>query len=276
MSFAQLPRIHTVDKRITESESFFRIEEAEAVIARTRDNLQRRISAKREGKPALSPTQDVLPEVYPPAFFSAHVLNSDPALSKFVEYDEVVFPKPYSVIEGLQPDFIDKLWVSGFLDRSNRDANKIARQLAIERTKKVKGKVRVKALAAQEEDPECTAAAAATGASAAPVPRRRLAPVFRPDPDPDPTLAHIHAQSSALSRDISNLESDVSASTQSTSLDGRRAREEMQARAGDREARRVKALEAERLARLRKVRNPNPHAPPLLPHTPPTYHLPLT
>lgn len=265
MSFAQLPRIHTVDKRITESESFFRIEEAEAVIARKRDSLQRRIDAKREraekrkreGKPALSPAQDVLPEVYPPAFFSAHVINSDPALSKFVDFDELVFPKPYTVIEGLQPDFIDKLWVSGFLDRSNRDADKIARQLAVARTKKVKGRVSKTALAAQEqEDHEQgeydyghgadakNSDVAHAGASSSSITQRRR---------PDPALAHIHPQTSTLSRDISNLESAVSVGSQATSQDARRAKEEMQARLGDREARRLRALEADRSAKLKKV-----------------------
>lgn len=264
MSFAQLPRIHTVDKRITESESFFRIEEAEAVIARKRDSLQRRIDAKREraekrkreGKPALSPAQDVLPEVYPPAFFSAHVINSDPALSKFVDFDELVFPKPYTVIEGLQPDFIDKLWVSGFLDRSNRDADKIARQLAVARTKKVKGRVGKTAMAAQEQEQEQGEyddghgadakngdVAHASTSSSSITQRRR----------PDPALAHIHPQSSTLSRDISNLESAVSVSSQATSQDARRAKEEMQARLGDREARRLRALEADRSAKLKKV-----------------------
>ena len=150
MSFDHLPRIYTVDKRIVESESFFRIEEAEARAAASRDALERRIAAKlrrrekskKEGSGSSPEKMGLLPEVVPPQFFSAHVLTKDPEAAKYLDYTEVVFPKPYNVLAGsemgtVQPDFIDKVWISGFLDRSNRDAIAIARQEALKRSKRV-------------------------------------------------------------------------------------------------------------------------------------------
>ena len=53
-------------------------------------------------------------------FFTAHVLNEDPEMSKFLPYDSLVYPKPYEVVK-LPPEFIDKMWVAGFMDRANRD-----------------------------------------------------------------------------------------------------------------------------------------------------------
>lgn len=149
MSFDQLPRIYTVDKRIRESENFFRIKEAEARIVAGRKSLEDRIAATKKRKEknkklGILEQEDshMLPEVTPPQFFSAHTLNTDPSLAKFVQYNELVFPKPYDVLDGtgikLQPDFIDKMWVSGFLDRSNRDASQIARERDIARLKRLK------------------------------------------------------------------------------------------------------------------------------------------
>ena len=50
-------------------------------------------------------------------------MNDDPEMSKFLTYDGLVFPKPYETVK-LPPEFIDKLWVSGFMDRANRDGPK--------------------------------------------------------------------------------------------------------------------------------------------------------
>ena len=267
MSFAQLPSIHTVDRRILDSESFFRIEEAEAVADKMRKRLERRVQAKQdrkakrlaEGKPALSPDKDVLPEVYPPPFFSAHVLNSDPTLSKFVEYDELVFPKPYTVIEGLQPDFIDKLWVSGFLDRANRDATKLAQQAALEKLQQAKrGGKRAKKFQDGDSVGGASATIAADEHSFAHSPAPGATSLAKrgglvPLPRPDPALAHIRQQSSTISVDISNLESDVASSVASTTASADFARQQQQQRAGDKEARRQRQAQAETMARRKRA-----------------------
>ena len=60
-------------------------------------------------------------------------------MSKFVPYDSLVYPKPYEVVK-LPPEFIDKMWIAGFMDRANRDgpAKMKAEQKSMARQRKNK------------------------------------------------------------------------------------------------------------------------------------------
>ena len=144
LRFTHLPRIHTVDERISKSERFPRIRDAAASVKAKQDALRQRVeerdflreqarqerllNGRGEGEddlPTDDPTvkkQQLVEEDYiENGFFTAHVLNEDPEMSKFVPYDYLVYPKPYEVVKDLPPDFIDKMWIAGFMDRANRD-----------------------------------------------------------------------------------------------------------------------------------------------------------
>jgi hypothetical protein len=165
LRFTHLPRIHTVDERISKSERFPRIRDAAASVKAKQDALKRRIEERdflreearlerlkrgagdEEELPSDDPTVKKEPLVKEDeiehGFFTAHVLNEDPEMSKFVPYDSLVYPKPYEVID-LPPDFIDKMWIAGFMDRANRDgpAKMKAEQRAMAKARKNKFKVK--------------------------------------------------------------------------------------------------------------------------------------
>lgn len=232
MSFDHLPRIYTVDKRIVESERFFRIEEAEARAKANRETLEKGIKAKLKAREkskkegTTSPSKmGLLPEVAPPHFFSAHVLTKDPEAAKWLDYTEVVFPKPYNVLADadvtVQPDFIHNVWISGFLDRSNRDALAIARQAAVKKAKEVSKKKKKKKAGAVYEDVSSVDssthkslddgssigdAAGGGGRGGRNDGSDSLASIKKFKPLRD-QIAHIGGQASTLSQDISNLES---------------------------------------------------------------------
>eukprot|EP00605_Chrysophyceae_sp_TOSAG23-4_P001582 GSChrysophyteH1.ASY1.ANO1.1737.1 assembled CDS len=138
--FVKLPRIETVDDRIRASEKFPNIRKAEIATIKKKEalrkkieerDLQRKKAAEERKKygnetPPGSPKErkSLVEEDYiEKDFFSYHQMNDDPEMSKYLEYDGLVFPKPYEVTK-LPPEFIDKLWVSGFMDRANRDGPK--------------------------------------------------------------------------------------------------------------------------------------------------------
>lgn len=234
MSFDHLPRIYTVDKRIVESERFFRIEEAEARAAKNREALEERIAAKlrrrEKGKKegSLSPEKaGLLPDVRPQQFFSAHVLNRDPEVAKFLDYSELIYPKPYNVLEGtggiedMPPDFMDKMWISGFLDRANRDANAIAKAEAIKRAQEMAKKQRGKGKGLKSKLAAAAAAAAATEEE------NTGGPTFPPHPTAiaigkfgplKASMNHLGDQVSTISQDISNIESHMSVASSHSSV----------------------------------------------------------
>jgi len=136
--FVKLPRIHTVDERIAVSEKFPRIRDATIATIKKKEALKKKIADRdfqreldrldreKNGVPEGGDQEkkDMVEEDYiEKDFFSYHVMNEDPEMSKYLDYDGLVFPKPYETIK-LGPDFIDKLWVSGFMDRSTRDGPK--------------------------------------------------------------------------------------------------------------------------------------------------------
>lgn len=148
--FDKLPRIYTVEDRIAASETFPRIRDAtlatKAKMKKLRDKVEHRDflreQARKErelhghggdggGSPESGTVKSidmigrkkvalVEEEEIEHGFFTAHVLNEDPEMSKYLPYDSLVYPKPYEVTK-MPPEFIDKLWISGFMDRANRD-----------------------------------------------------------------------------------------------------------------------------------------------------------
>ena len=138
-NFAKLPRIHTVDARVAASEMFPRIRDATLMMNLKKEALKEKIAARDfqrelDRKERLKngnktpetgdSTKGLVEEDYiEKDFFSYHQMGENPELSKYLEYDGLVFPKPYETVK-LGPEFIDKLWVSGFMDRSNRDGPK--------------------------------------------------------------------------------------------------------------------------------------------------------
>lgn len=60
------------------------------------------------------------------SMFTSHVLNDDPEVAKFLLYNEVIYPKLFSKETTISDpkETLDKMWVSGFLDRAARDKEK--------------------------------------------------------------------------------------------------------------------------------------------------------
>jgi hypothetical protein len=61
----------------------------------------------------------------PSQLFSKFVVNDNPKYSKYFLCDELLFPK-IILANKLGPNSIDHYWMSGFFDRQERDADKIA------------------------------------------------------------------------------------------------------------------------------------------------------
>ena len=59
--------------------------------------------------------------------FTPFVINDDKAMSKWFVADELYFPKMVNNLN-LGPDSLNNLWVSGFLDRQQRDGEQIANE----------------------------------------------------------------------------------------------------------------------------------------------------
>ena len=266
MSFDHLPRIYTVDKRIVESERFFRIEEAEARAKASRETLEKGIKAKLKAREkskkegSTSPAKmGLLPEVAPPHFFSAHVLTKDPEAAKWLDYTEVVFPKPYNVLAEadvtMQPDFIHNVWISGFLDRSNRDALAIARQAAIKKAKEVSKKKKKKVGVIYEDVSSVDSSTHKSlddGSEGGRNDSDSLAGIKKFKPLRD-QIAHIGGQASTLSQDISNIESSqasVASRSVTSSVSSAKARFYSDIEAA--EQAREKAAEARRLAQEKR------------------------
>lgn len=73
----------------------------------------------------------------PKQFFSTFVLNSDPEMAPFVDYSLLHFPKLFNE-EEIPPDSIDTLWMSGFLDRAERDGAELLKKKKAKMLSKVK------------------------------------------------------------------------------------------------------------------------------------------
>lgn len=175
LRFTHLPRIHTVEERIAKSERFPRIRDAAASVKKKQQALRDRIDERdrlreearllrlangTDGEESIAgddPTVKKVPLVQEDeienGFFTAHVLNEDPEMSKFVDYDALVYPKPYEVVK-LPPEFIDKMWVAGFMDRANRDgpAKMKAEQNKMAKARKNKFKISENSSQMTDED----------------------------------------------------------------------------------------------------------------------------
>lgn len=123
-------RNRTLDYRVRTSEVFPRIRDAEIGMALEEAAFTQRIDAKilkrktqrHAGRTTVghSPSQRALPkaakaEVVAKEYFSSHVLNKDPACSKYMPFDVVHFPKLFNPNEAThRPESLDFVWMLGF------------------------------------------------------------------------------------------------------------------------------------------------------------------
>jgi hypothetical protein len=145
MSFNPAPRIHTLDERVVAADKFPRIQEAEDLMKRKRKAAKNKLIKleEKEGKKTTSERalekakKELLTEAsvseYPDnaEYFKAFTVNDNPEISKFLDYDEIVYPSMFSGLS-LPADSIDRLWMSGFLDRQVRDGDE-AKKIAMPR-----------------------------------------------------------------------------------------------------------------------------------------------
>jgi hypothetical protein len=110
--------------RIETSERWLRIHDAEQKLAHERKvkkkKRQKEKEKERSGLKYITPDEGTNKEM-----FTAHTLNKDPDVAKYLLFNEVVYPKLFSETNSSDPkEELEKMWVSGFLDRSIRDKGK--------------------------------------------------------------------------------------------------------------------------------------------------------
>ena len=130
-----LPRIHSVDERIRNSELFPRIRDAELEMKRNEAEFLAKIKLKnsrlkaekhKKSKQTVKIVVNKSPEKIkvPPIqkqYFTGFVLNKDPLCSKYMPFDEVYFPKLFNAADAYTgPESINNLWLLGFEDLSTR------------------------------------------------------------------------------------------------------------------------------------------------------------
>jgi hypothetical protein len=135
-------------ERVQNSERFLRVHEAEAkMIEQQKKNKQKRlkllkneqnglafVSSQNQNKNRSNNLNSMTGEVIEGGssfeddeteLFTAHTLNKDPEVSKYLLFNEIIYPKLFTKkISNDSKEEIEKVWVSGFLDRSIRDKNK--------------------------------------------------------------------------------------------------------------------------------------------------------
>lgn len=114
-----LTRNLTLDQRIKDSQLFPRIRDAEKEIKDNEYNFFEKVRIKkdkvRRRKEGLLITHQN--NVVQQQYFSSHVLNKDPAASKYLPYDEVYFPKLFDeTTKNIEPEGIDTLWILALKD----------------------------------------------------------------------------------------------------------------------------------------------------------------
>lgn len=139
MSFS---KHRTLNERIRDSQPFFRIRDAEREMeAKTLKDLEffqknaRRKKINQANLLAGGPPKDgiikkkkgrqVIGDVDFLDTFNPFVLNTDKSLTKYFVCDEMYYPKVTNTLN-LGPHSLDQLYVSGFLDRQQRDSEEIA------------------------------------------------------------------------------------------------------------------------------------------------------
>jgi hypothetical protein len=134
-------------ERVQNSERFLRVHEAEAkMVDQQKKNKQKRLKLLEDERNGLAYTsqkrtqyrsinsgnglKDEDEENHETELFTAHTLNKDPEVSKYLLFNEIIYPKLFTKkISNDSKEEIEKVWVSGFLDRSIRDKNKPERLL---------------------------------------------------------------------------------------------------------------------------------------------------
>lgn len=130
------PHIAKLDERIRNSERFPRIRDAEKAMKENEEFMKEeyRKSVKKKGKKSTKrqPDDGQSAQGNAPSaeFFSKFVLNKDPSCAAYMPYNEVIYPKIADTCSECNrvPDSINNLWMSGFLDRAERDGNSLQRE----------------------------------------------------------------------------------------------------------------------------------------------------
>ena len=123
-----LPTINqSLPSRVRSSERFPRIAEAEERLkkeAKKQKRARQRLKQKELKGEYYESDIDVIDGQA--SMFTSHVLNTDPELAKFMPFNEVVYPKLFEKKDasGDPSAILDKMWVSGFIDRAQRDREK--------------------------------------------------------------------------------------------------------------------------------------------------------
>lgn len=152
-------------KRIQSSENFYRIRDAEDKMIQQKQKLKKKL--KLQEKNEKNGLKYVIQEDHasgaPSSIFTAHTLNKDPEVSKYLLFNEIIYPKiskdttkslkkrfpdpngglGASLGEGGSSDHLEmdpveeleKMWVNGFIDRSIRDKDKM---IGMKKNKKLK------------------------------------------------------------------------------------------------------------------------------------------
>jgi len=128
----------SLNERVRDSGDYFRIRDAENEMLRKKSHddeakvrrekklkMQHRNVMRLQNNQGSQSATGKKTTTAPSELFSKFVVNDNPKYSKFFLYDEMLFPKIIHA-NNLGAASIDQYWMSGFFDRQERDAEKIA------------------------------------------------------------------------------------------------------------------------------------------------------
>jgi hypothetical protein len=121
---ALLARNITLDQRIRDSQLFPRIRDAQIEMKENERAFLEKLHLKKDRAKRLKAGTMVkrVEKVVNEAYFSSHVLNKDPAASKYLPYDEVYFPKLFNETHGrTDPAGLDTVWIMALKDMEIRN-----------------------------------------------------------------------------------------------------------------------------------------------------------
>lgn len=125
-----LKRVLSLDERVRKSELFPRIRDAEQRMLQNEIDFQRRRELERKQRErrqkvdvkSLALQDNRSPVKQRTHFFTGFVLNKDPAVSKYMPFDEIYFPKLFNkTTASAPPESIDSVWMLGFEDHIQRE-----------------------------------------------------------------------------------------------------------------------------------------------------------
>ena len=118
-----LSRNIKIDEIIKQSQLFPRIRDAEIEMKTNEEQFMEHLKLKKDKERRRKQGTLVTHKaaVVQDQYFSVHVLNRDPAASKYLLYDEVFFPKLFNEeSRKAAPEGIDNVWMMAFRDMELR------------------------------------------------------------------------------------------------------------------------------------------------------------